>query len=80
VSNAKESYVTVINDFNKGNKLKVTNTTGRQQKNQPTLRLYPDADDPLCPYAFIKFFCLLCEPDTLQVNLLIYQIKEQKTI
>jgi hypothetical protein len=58
----------------------VTNTKGRQQKDQPTPWLYPDADDLLCPYAFIKFFCLLCEPDKLQVNLLICQIKEQKTI
>ena len=62
-----EYYVEININFDKSNPLKLTSVKSRKQLSPIAPRVYANPDDELCPYAFIKFFRSLCEPDQERV-------------
>jgi hypothetical protein len=59
-------YVEIKIEWDKSNQLKLNNTTPRHMTDLPP-RIYPNPNDPLCPYKFLLFFRSLCEPDQTRV-------------
>lgn len=59
-------YVEVRIQWDKGNQLRLNSTTPRCNTDLPP-RMYPNENDPLCPYKFLLFFRGLCEPDQERV-------------
>ncbi len=54
-------YIEIVQTFDKGNPLKLSNTTPRNLQDCAP-RIYPNPKDPLCPYKFLTFYRSLCTP------------------
>jgi hypothetical protein len=54
-------YIELRNDWDKSHQLKLTNPTARGEHGIHP-RIYPNENDPLCPYKFLEFYRTLCVP------------------
>jgi len=54
-------YVEIKHDFDKSHEISIQNTVPRHET-ENSARIYPNPNDPLCPYKFLKFYRTLCPP------------------
>jgi hypothetical protein len=54
-------YVEIKHDFGKSHEISIQNTVLHHEK-ENSARIYPNPNDPLCPYKFLKFYQTLCLP------------------
>jgi len=54
-------YVEIKHDFDKSHEISIQNTVPRHET-ENSARIYPNPNDPLCPYKVLKFYRTLCPP------------------
>ncbi len=65
-NNKLKKYIEIFHTFDKGNQLKLSNTTPRNLEDG-TPRMYPNPNDPLSPYKFLTFYRSICTPTQVRV-------------
>jgi hypothetical protein len=57
----KREYIEIKHDFDKSHDLSIEHTNPRHES-EYSPRIYPNPNDPLCPYKYLSFYCSLCPP------------------